>query len=186
MLLFLLSSSSCTSANCNRPRSILGGIDPRNHLSAPVARSCVYTGQLKLHFCGPGQARRRQDAADRRAAPRLRHRGRLRHPARRAAWTPRSSWPPRATACGPERGQPETWAGPFHPEEQIERGGFHGAWENDAGGYIWKGRKSGAEDAKGVSKKPVFTRNPANLSAAHLRAGTSVPKSGLASNILSW
>jgi hypothetical protein len=45
-----------------------------------------------------------------------------------------------------ERGRPETWAGPFRPEAQTEQGGFHGAWENNAGGYIWKDRKSGAED----------------------------------------
>ena len=32
--------------------------------------------------------------------------------------------------------------------EQTEWGGFYGAWENDAGGYIWKGRKSGAEDVR--------------------------------------
>ena len=43
------------------------------------------------------------------------------------------------------------------------------------------GTASTANGTAGVSKKPMFTRNPANLSSAHLRAGTSVPKSGLAS-----
>ncbi len=48
------------------------------------------------------------------------------------------------------------------------------------------GTASTTDGTEGVSKKPLFTRNPANLSAAHLRAGTSVPKSGVASNILLW
>ena len=48
------------------------------------------------------------------------------------------------------------------------------------------GTASTTDGTEGVSKKPLFTCNPANLSAAHLRASTSVPKSGLASNILLW
>jgi len=48
------------------------------------------------------------------------------------------------------------------------------------------GIASTAGGTEGVSKKPLFTRKPANSSTAHLRAGTSVPKSGLASIILSW
>ena len=82
-----------------------------------------------------------QDVVERRAAPHLRHQG-LRHPARRAG--------PHAAGrrARPHVGRALTTARAW-PAGDLGRalsGGFHGAWDTNTGGYIWKAHQSGAED----------------------------------------